>query len=187
MLLKKIAIPIAAVVLVIFAAGISSAAATPRKGEGGAQPLLSVGSEPIDFTLEKLGGGQAALAADLKNKVVIMVFWSLFCGPCQEELPVVDQIAKNYANGDVVVYAVNLDGEKRGKAVKQYMDTKGFSFTVLWEKLDGIRYVTADAYGVPGTPATVLIGKKGKISYTHVGQETLESLEKAVKEALAEK
>lgn len=187
MLLKKISKPLAVLILILFTAAVSFASATPRKGEGGPQPLLAVGSEPIDFTLEKLGGGQAALASDLKNKVVVMVFWSLFCGPCQEELPIVDHIAKKYTGGDVAVYAVNLDGEKRAKAVKQYMDTKGFSFTVLWEQIDGIRYVTADAYGVPGTPATILIGKKGKVSYTHIGQETLEALEKAVKEGLEEK
>ena len=172
---------------VLIASGTALASSTPRKSEGGVQPLVTAGSDPVMFKLEKLGGGQVDLKDDLKNKAVILVFWSLFCGPCQEELPVVDQLYKKLASKDVVVYAINLDGEKRGKAVEKYMEKQGFKFTVLWEVIDGITYVTADAYGVPGTPTTILIGKKGKVSYTHVGQESFENLEKAVNEALAEK
>ena len=54
------------------------------------------------------------------------------------------------------------------------------TFGVLWEEIDGTNYVTADKYGISGTPTLVLIDKKGKISYTHVGQAELSILEKVV-------
>lgn len=161
--------------------------ATPRKTEGAAVPLAAIGADPVMFKLNRLGGEPVELAALLNNKAVVLVFWSLFCGPCQEELPLVDQVYKKYADKDLAVFAVNLDGEKRSKAVEKYMEKQGFTFSVLWEIIDGVSYKTADAYGVAGTPTLIVIGKNGKVSFTHVGKTEAADLEKAVQEALAAK
>lgn len=177
----------AAALLISLTTAVSSLAsdATPRKVEAAAVPLAAVGSDPIDFTLKKLGGEPVELKSLLGKKAVMLVFWSLFCGPCQEELPAVNTVYKQYADKGLEVFAVNLDGEKRTKAVEKYMEKQGFSFSVLWEIIEGVNYVTADAYGVAGTPTLVLIGKDGKVSFTHVGKTELEDLEKATKAALA--
>lgn len=183
-ILKMLAVALAAAFLSTQA---FAATTTPRKVEGGVAPLIEAGADPIDFTLKKLGGGEVALKDLLGKKAAVLVFWSLFCGPCQEELPLMDQLGKKYADKDLLVLAVNLDGEKRAKAVDKYMEKQGFSFSVLWEILDGVNYLTADAYGVQGTPTTVIIGKNGKVTYTHVGQETMDALEKAFQEAISAK
>lgn len=169
------------------AASAFAADATPRKTEGGAIPLVVAGADPIPFKLNKLGGEPVELSALLNQKAVVLVFWSLFCGPCQEELPLVDQVYKKYADKDLAVFAVNLDGEKRSKAVEKYMEKQGFTFSVLWEIIDGVSYKTADAYGVAGTPTLIIIGKNGKVTFTHVGKTEAADLEKAVQEALAVK
>ncbi len=173
-----------AAALALATASLASSGATPRKGSEGAQ-MIAVGADPIKFELVKLGADAPVKLDDLLGKkAVMMVFWSLFCGPCQEELPIVNKVGEKYREQGLEVYAINLDGEKRAKAVSKYMDKQGFSFDVLWEKIDGISYVTADAYGVQGTPTTILIGKDGKVSYTHVGQATIEEVEVEVKKAL---
>lgn len=186
---KKLAI---ATLLMIFALTAVSAAqasseATPRKTETAAAPMIAVGAEPLNFKLNKLRGEPVELASLLNKKAVMMVFWSLFCGPCQEELPLVDQTYKKYKDSDLEVFAINLDGEKRTKAVEKYMDKQGFSFSVLWEVIDGVSYQTADAYGVAGTPTLVLIGKNGKVAFTHIGKTEAADLEKAVQTALEAK
>jgi thiol-disulfide isomerase/thioredoxin len=168
-------------------AGTALAEATPRKDVGGGDgtnPLIAVGSDPILFELEDLNDNVVALKDMLGKEAVVIVFWSLFCGPCQEELPLVDAVGVQYAEQGLKTYTINLDGKKRGKAVKKYMQKKGYTFGVLWEEIEGISYVTADAYGVGGTPTTIIIDKTGKVSYTHVGQVTKEELESTVKKAL---
>jgi thiol-disulfide isomerase/thioredoxin len=162
-----------------------ASSATPRKTEGGVE-IIAVGADPILFTLKTLKGPDVKLEDLLQKKAVILVFWSLFCGPCQEELPLIDAIGRKYADKGLEVLAVNLDGEARGKAVEKFMDKRGYAFKVLWEQIDGVKYVVADAYGVAGTPTMIMINKKGKVSYTHIGVGTEEALEKAVQAALAE-
>jgi thiol-disulfide isomerase/thioredoxin len=169
------------------AASFAMAQATARKGaEPGAIKLVEKGAEPILFDLKNLNGDDIKLGDYVGKKSVMLIFWSLFCGPCQEELPLIDKLGKKYKEEGFEVFSINLDGDKRGKAVKKYMKKKGYTFEVLWEKIDGISYVTADAYGVQGTPTTVIVGKGGKVSYVHVGLETEEEMEKVVLETLAE-
>jgi len=133
--------------------------------------LISAGSDPIGFELEELGGGKVSLDSYIGKKSVLVVFWSFFCGPCREEVPLLDKIAKEFDPKELEMLAVNLDGKKLEKAIKKYVSDNNFSFRVLWEELEGSDYKTADAYGVSGTPTLVLIGRDGKISWSHVGKE----------------
>lgn len=164
-----------------------AAESTARKGvEAGAIKLAAKGDTPITFTLENLEGEKVALESMLGKKSVVLIFWSLFCGPCQEELPLVDKLGKKYKEQGLEVLSINLDGKKRAKAVKKYMKKKGYTFQVLWEQVEGISYVTADAYGIQGTPTMVVIGKGGKVSFVHVGQEKEEKMEEVFQASLAE-
>ena len=45
------------------------------------------------FTLTALTGQQAALS-QYKGQVVMVNFWATWCGPCQQEMPLLDQIGR---------------------------------------------------------------------------------------------
>jgi peroxiredoxin len=176
-----------AVSLCLVAAFSLAAESTTRKSaDTEVIKLVKKGADPISFELNDLNGNAVKLDDYVGKKSVMIIFWSLFCGPCQEELPLVDKLGKKYKKDGLEVFSINLDGEKRGKAVRKFMKKKGYTFEVLWERVEGISYVTADAYGVQGTPTTVIIGKGGKVSYVHVGLATEEELEKIVLATLAE-
>ncbi|PLX43917.1 MAG: hypothetical protein C0609_06870 [Deltaproteobacteria bacterium] len=179
--LKKLSV-IAIAVLMIF----TTAAAFAKSVEEASEGMIAVGADPIPFSLIDLDGNTIVLNDMLGDKAVLLVFWSLFCGPCQKELPLVDTITKTYKDKGLNVYAVNLDGPRRGRAVRKYMSKNEFTFSVLWEQIEDAAYVTADAYGVNGTPSIVLIGKNKKIAYVHVGQANEVDLDKAVQQALSD-
>ncbi|GAB4262986.1 MAG: hypothetical protein Kow0092_13590 [Deferrisomatales bacterium] len=161
--------------------------ATALKGRAGgpATQLIQVGAEPVAFTLKDLEKLDVSLEDYRGDKAVLLTFWSFFCGPCREEIPLLDTLGKKYAAEGFEILAINLDGPRLEKAVRKYMASNGFTFRVLWEELEGVSYVTADAYGVVGTPTLVLIGKDGKVSWTHVGRETPERIEAEVRKALS--
>jgi peroxiredoxin len=174
-----------AVALCLVAAFSLAAESTTRKSaDTEVIKLVKKGADPISFELNDLNGNAVKLDDYVGKKSVMIIFWSLFCGPCQEELPLVDKLGKKYKKDGLEVFSINLDGEKRGKAVKKFMKKKGYTFEVLWERVEGISYVTADAYGVAGTPTMVVIGKSGKITFAHVGQTDEPTLEKVVATAL---
>lgn len=172
-------------VLLLHGAAVASEESTERKDAPEGIQLIAVGADPVPFQLKDLTGKDVALQDLLGKNAVVLTFWSLFCGPCQEELPQLEELHKKYAAKGLSVLTVNLDGPRRAKAVEKYMADKAFTFPVLWEIIDGTSYVTADKYGVMGTPTLVLIDRKGKVSYTHAGLSEMSKLEQLVESALA--
>ncbi|MBE0616872.1 MAG: TlpA family protein disulfide reductase [Proteobacteria bacterium] len=163
----------------------AAAESTTLKGKAGtSNGLIALGAEPIPFTLQDLEGNAVSLGDFKGKKAVLLAFWSFFCGPCREEIPLLDEIVKKYADQGVEMLAINLDGPKLEKAVQKYVAGGNFGFRVLWEEMEGIQYKTADAYGVAGTPSVVLVGKNGKVSWTHVGREEGPTIEKEIQKAL---
>jgi thiol-disulfide isomerase/thioredoxin len=56
----------------------------------------------------------------LKGKVVLLEFWTTWCGFCLQEAGFVDRINDAYANKGLVILAINV-GESR-KTVKKYLE-----------------------------------------------------------------
>lgn len=168
--------------------GMSPAAAseaTALKGKSETPDgLISAGADPAPFSLQDLDGNTHALTDHKGSSAVLLAFWSFFCGPCREEIPLLDTIGKKYADKGFEIWAINLDGPKLEKAVRKYMSSNNFTFRVLWEEIEGISFKTADSYGVVGTPTLVLIGKDGKVSWAHVGRENPDRIEAEIQKAL---
>jgi thiol-disulfide isomerase/thioredoxin len=54
------------------------------------------------------------------GKVVLLEFWTTWCGYCANEAPFVDKISHEYADKGLIVLAVNV-GESK-KTVKKYLE-----------------------------------------------------------------
>lgn len=176
-----------AAALLLAAPALSSAAEPSTALKGKTEPagsLIAEGSKAVPFDLQDLDGKSVTLDSYAGKKAVLIAFWSFFCGPCREEIPLLDEVVKKYKDG-LDMLAVNLDGPKMDKAVRKYMGSNGFGFRVLWEKIEGVRYVTADAYGVAGTPTVVVVSKGGKVTWAHVGRADAPKIEAEVKKAIA--
>src|SRR5271155_1773462 len=73
------------------------------------------------FTLTALSGEQAALS-QYKGQVVMVNFWATWCGPCQQEMPLLDQMYKKYKPAGFTLIGVNVD--KEAPAVKELLARK---------------------------------------------------------------
>jgi thiol-disulfide isomerase/thioredoxin len=123
---------------------------------------VKVGDAAPDFTLKDLAGTEVSLAS-LKGKVIVLDFWATWCGPCKAAMPVIQKLHDDYAAKGVAVLGVNT-WEQNQKAVKNYIESKKYTYPCL---LDGDKL--AEAYGVPGIPTLVVIGKDGKVVLTEIG------------------
>jgi peroxiredoxin len=120
------------------------------------------GGPAPSFTLAGLTGQQAALS-QYKGQVVMVNFWATWCGPCQQEMPLLDQMYKKYKPAGFTLIGVNVD--KEAPAVKDLMARKPVSFPVLLDPANQV----SKAYHVDEMPSSVLIDRKGEIRYIHRG------------------
>ena len=143
--------------------------------------IIKVGAEAPVFVTKNLEGGDFGLNEHIGKKPVVLFFWSFFCGPCREEMPILQKIHEDLGKDKVVFVGVNLDGEKLGKAIGKFMKDSGFDFTIVFDELDGLEYKIADPYGVAGTPTVYTIDLEGNIAFSAVGKvepaELIEVLE----------
>lgn len=135
-----------------------------------------VGKDAPGFALKDLEGKDVSLS-DQKGKVVVLDFWATWCPPCVVSLPDLDRYAKT-AGEEVKVFAVNLMEDKQ--VAQEFMQQHKLSLPVL---LDGDGEV-AQKYLVQPIPATVVVGRDGKIAASFVGPDQQKQIEQAVQEAL---
>ncbi len=114
------------------------------------------------FTLTALTGQPAALS-QYKGQVVMVNFWATWCGPCQQEMPLLEQMYKKYKPAGFTLIGVNVD--KTEAPVKDLMTRKPVSFPVLLDPSNQV----SKAYQVAEMPSTVIIDRKGEIRYIHRG------------------
>ena len=83
-------------------------------------PLPSAGSGIPEMSLPDIQGGHNSLTQLTKGKVAVVVYWSLSCPHCRQEMPRLAQMAKRLAGNPFIMVTVNGDGQAMAPAVKAY-------------------------------------------------------------------
>ena len=127
-----------------------------------AMPDSSLGKAAPDLTLPLMDGGEITISNFKGKKVVLLDFWATWCGPCRMAMPVIADIAEEYKDQDVAVYAVNI--QEPEETIKRFLTQLELDLDVA---LDNGRAATL--YKAQSIPRTVLIGKDGTIQKIHEG------------------
>ena len=61
--------------------------------------------------------GQTRKLSALRGQIVVVNFWATWCGPCQEELPRLAQIAASYEGKPVKFVTISIDEPKDRKKI----------------------------------------------------------------------
>lgn len=117
-----------------------------------------------------------------KNKekyVVVLSFWATWCGPCQKEIPVLQEVYNSYEGQNLKVYLVDV-GEKK-ELVAPFVKEKKYELPVL---LDIYSMVSAKKYMVSSLPRLFVIDQNGVIQHITKGFKGEEHLRKELKSVL---
>jgi thiol-disulfide isomerase/thioredoxin len=127
-----------------------------------AAPTELVSRPSTDFALRSLGDDNVRLSEQL-GEVVILNFWATWCGPCRQEMPLLDEIYSKYRRAGLVLLSINIDEdiEEAGEMAK----TLGVSYPVLLDT----RNEVAKAYRLDTLPLTVMIDREGTVRYVSEG------------------
>ena len=115
-----------------------------------------------DFTLTD-ANGQPVTLSDLRGQVIMINFWASWCGPCRQEMPLLEQIHQRYEPLGFTLLAVNV--EENSADGQAFLQERPVSFPVLYDPQNGI----SKLYDVVAMPSTVLIDRQGNIRYLHHG------------------
>src|SRR5579884_4066061 len=138
---------LAALLIAALAAGVPASA-----GSNGPAP---------QFTLGARGGTNVSLA-QYKGQVVMINFWASWCGPCRQEMPLLEDIYKKYNKLGFTLIGVNVEPDS--KAADDWLKQTPVTFPVLYDKASKV----SQAFNVAGMPTTVIIDRKGNVRYRHV-------------------
>lgn len=72
---------------------------------------LSVGKKAADFSLLDQHGKTVSLS-DFKGKYVYIDVWATWCGPCVQEIPMLEKLAKQLADKNIVFLSISIDKNK---------------------------------------------------------------------------
>ena len=92
-----------------------------------------------------------------KGKLVLLDFWEVWCGPCMESMPKVQQFYEKYKSKGLEVYGVVHEKEHLDVA-RQLVQKRKISFPMLLGDEQSKR-----KYSIDGVPLYVLINREGKI------------------------
>jgi thiol-disulfide isomerase/thioredoxin len=107
--------------------------------------------------------GSSVSLESLRSRVVLLNFWASWCLECRAELPVLEQLHRDYASRGLTVLAVNFREEPG--AIRQYARELGLTLTLLVDPTGAIR----QSYGVVGLPTSFLIGRDGRAVARAIG------------------
>lgn len=115
-----------------------------------------------DFTLKSRGGKNLKLS-EYRGQVVMLNFWASWCGPCRQEMPLLEQLFQRYQPMGFTILAVNVE-DSSGDALKMLKDVS-VNFPVLFDSDNRI----SDTYGIEAMPSTILVDRDGNMRFAHVG------------------
>jgi thiol-disulfide isomerase/thioredoxin len=125
-------------------------------------PSLALKKQAPAFEVTALDGTHFNLDA-MGGRVVLIDFWATWCGPCNEELPHVKKIAKEFAGEPLVILSVSWDSD----------DAKWRQFIqkneMTWMQYRDASHSLSNTFGVNAIPHYFVIDTDGGLTTELVG------------------
>ena len=136
-----------------------------------------VGTPAPDFTLLSTTGATVSLSA-LRGHPVVIAFFASWCHPCEEELPVLEQFARDDADR---LRVIGVSFQDLASDSVAFVDRLHVTFPALLDDPSG---PVAQRYGVRGIPQTVFVDAHGIVRGRIYGETSRRALQPAIDDLL---
>jgi thiol-disulfide isomerase/thioredoxin len=143
-----------------------------------AETALALDKLPA-FSLMSAVDGKKVSSRDFRGKTLLITFFTTWCPPCRQEIPVLIELQKEFSPNDFSVIGLSMD-ETGPKAVIRLIEKEGINYPVLMAD----REVARDFGGVFSVPTSFLVNREGKVVRRYPGYAPRAMLEKDIKEIL---
>lgn len=121
---------------------------------------LPEGARAPDIEMCDLASDKTQHLADFSGQIVVLEFWSTWCGPCQKQIADLQALAAGHPEwkGKVAFITASIDDEKAQAA--DHVKEKGWSATQhAWVREEAVK-----AFHVNGLPTMYVIDARGKVA-----------------------
>ncbi len=149
---------------------------------GSSAAALSPGDKPPPIDLPDTKTGKKVDLESLVGRVVLIDFWASWCGPCREEMPVLESFHEKYAADGLVIVGVNIDNSK--KKMNNFLKGSPVTFSQVRDE----KRAVASRYQPATMPSSYLVGRDGRLRRVYEGFRKSDAalLEADIKKLLAE-
>jgi len=142
---------------------------------------LAPGVEIPRFRAQLSSGGNLDNDA-LRGEVTVLAFWATWCGVCEQQMPDIEALHRDYADRGVRVIGVNQDRDaNQAQLVDAYVDERGLQFPVA---LDTGRM--GRAFRVSLIPHVAIVDAQGELRHVHQGRVRADTLRQEIETLLNE-
>ena len=125
----------------------------------------SVSGPAPNFTLKSLDGKNLKLS-EMRGNVVLINFWASWCGPCRQEMPLLNALHNKYAPLGFTVLGVNV--EENSDDARGFLVNFPVDFPILLDNKNKV----SKQYNVIAMPTTVVVDRDGNMRFLHKGYKS---------------
>lgn len=125
-------------------------------------PALSLQKMAPAFTVTALDGTHFNLD-EMGGRVVLIDFWATWCGPCNEELPHMKQLAKDFAGEPLVIISVSWDSDEA--KWRSFIDKN----QMTWVQYRDADHALTNKFGINAIPHYFTIDADGVLTSEELG------------------
>jgi cytochrome c biogenesis protein CcmG, thiol:disulfide interchange protein DsbE len=137
----------------------------------------AVGTPAPEFALPSTTGATVSVAG-LRGRPVVIAFFASWCHPCEEELPVLEQFARDVGDR---LRVIGVSFQDLASDSKAFVERLHVTFPAL---LDDPTGPVAKRYGVRGIPQTVFVDARGIVRGRVYGETSRKALQPAIDDLL---
>jgi thiol-disulfide isomerase/thioredoxin len=122
--------------------------------------------------------GRTLGPADYRGQVVVLDFWTTWCGPCRAQSKILAGLQAEYADRGLVVLGVNL--AEADEVVETFLADQPAEWPTLLDR-DGALSLRTEVFGLP---TMVIIDSAGTVVYRGSGLTGARALRAVIDQAL---
>jgi peroxiredoxin len=138
----------------------------PGQQSAASSQTTVIGSQRPDFTLLDINNQRHSIS-EWDGQVVLINFWATWCPPCRREIPTLADLHRKLGPKGFTVIGAAMDSPEK---VQSFV-TK---FSVPYPNLIGQRQISLISRQLgnhsESLPYTAIIGRDGRVAYTHLGE-----------------